>query len=59
MAADPALRNTLLGTDDGDDIWTAAGHAAALRSDGHRPQLLAHHACLLAVVHRALTRYAA
>ncbi|MQA35772.1 hypothetical protein [Modestobacter roseus] len=58
LAGDPALQQALLATDDGDDIWTAAGHVAALRPDGHRPQLLEHHARLLAVVHRALTRYA-
>ncbi|MGY1857279.1 hypothetical protein [Modestobacter sp. SYSU DS0290] len=58
VAADPALRQTLLATDDGDDIWTAAGHVAALRPDGHRPQLLEHHVRLLAVVHGALTRHA-
>ncbi len=54
VADDVAVRQALLATDDGDDIWIAAGHLAALRPDGHRPLLLEHHVRLLAVVHRAL-----
>lgn len=54
VADDPAVRQALLGTDDGDDVWTAAGHLAVLRPDGHRPLLLEHHLRLLAVIHRAL-----
>ena len=55
LAGDPAVRAALLGTDDGDEIWAAAGHVAAIRPDGHRPLLLEHHARLLTVVVRALT----
>ena len=56
VAGDPAVRRALLATDDGDDIWIAAGHVAALRPDGHRPALLEHHVRLLAVIRRALVR---
>jgi hypothetical protein len=55
LAADPTVRAALLGTDDGDEIWAAAGYVAAIRPDGHRPLLLEHHARLLTVVVRALT----
>ena len=55
LAGDPAVRAALLGTDDGDEIWVAAGHVAAIRPDGHRPLLVEHHARLLTVVVRALT----
>ena len=55
LAADAAVRAALLGTDDGDEIWAAAGSVAAIRPDGHRPLLLEHHARLLTVVVRALT----
>ncbi|WP_222195315.1 hypothetical protein [Modestobacter italicus] len=58
LAADPVLRASLLGTDDGDDLWTAAGFLAALRPDWHRPQLLDHHLGLLTVVRQALARLA-
>ena len=54
VADDPAVRQALLATDDGDDIWTAAGYLAALRPDGHRPQLLEHHVHLIALIHRCL-----
>ena len=37
LAQDPAVHGLLLGTDDGDEFWTAAGHLAAIRPDGHRP----------------------
>ncbi len=54
LATDPAVRAALLNTDDGDELWAAAGHVAAIRPDGHRPLLLEHHARLLTVVVRAL-----
>jgi hypothetical protein len=47
LAQDPAVHALLLGTDDGDEFWSGAGHVAAIRPDGHRPQLLEHHARLL------------
>ncbi len=55
LAADPAVRGLLLGTDDGDEFWTAAGHVAAIRPDGHRPALIEHHARLLTAVVRVLS----
>ena len=55
LAEDPAVHGLLLGTDDGDEFWTAAGHVAAIRPDGHRPQLLEHHARLLSAVVGALS----
>ena len=54
LAQDQAVQGLLLGTDDGDEFWTAAGHLAAIRPDGHRPQLLEHHARLLSAVVSAL-----
>jgi hypothetical protein len=62
LAQDPAVQGLLLGTDDGDEFWTAAVHTggwagefvAAIRPDGHRPQLLEHHARLLNAVVSAL-----
>jgi hypothetical protein len=53
LAADPTIQQALLATDDGDDLWTAAGYLAALRPDGHRPELLQHHVRLLAALHRS------
>jgi hypothetical protein len=55
LAQDPTVHGLLLGTDDGDEFWTAAGHVAAVRPDGHRPQLLEHHARLLTAIVGALT----
>ncbi len=55
LAADAAVRSLLMGTDDGDEIWAAAGHVAAIRPDGHRPLLIEHHARLLTAVVRAVT----
>lgn len=63
LAQDPAVHGLLLGTDDGDEFWTTAGHTggwaggfvAAIRPDGHRPQLLEHHARLLNAVVGALS----
>jgi hypothetical protein len=54
LAGDPTVRDLLLGTDDGDEFWTAAGHVAAIRPDAHRPVLLDHHARLLSAVVAAL-----
>jgi hypothetical protein len=50
LAEDPAVQGLLLGTDDGDEFWTGAGHVAAVRPDGHRPQLIEHHARLLTAI---------
>ena len=54
LVEDPVVRQLLLGTDDGDELWSAAGFVAAIRPDGHRPQLVEHHARLLSVVVGAL-----
>ena len=62
LSQDPAVQGLLLGSDDGDEFWTTAVPAnggtgnflAAIRPDGHRPQLLEHHARLLAAVVGAL-----
>ena len=62
LAQDPSVHRLLLGSDDGDEFWTTAGHGdgwaggfvAAVRPDGHRPQLLEHHARLLSAVVAAL-----
>jgi hypothetical protein len=54
LVQDPAVRGLLLGSDDGDEFWSAAGHVAAIRLDGHRPQLIEHHARLLTAVVGAL-----
>ena len=54
LAADPTVRALLLGSDDGDEFWTAAGYVAAVRPDGQRPELIEHHARLLAAVVTAL-----
>ena len=55
LAQDPTVRGLLLDTDDGDEFWTAGGHLAAIRPDGHRPALLEHHGRLLTAVVAALT----
>jgi hypothetical protein len=55
VVQDQAVQQLLLGSDDGDELWSAAGHLAALRPDGHRPSLIEHHARLLAAVVGALT----
>jgi hypothetical protein len=54
LVQDPTVQGLLLGTDDGDEFWSAAGHVSAVRPDGHRPQLLEHHARLLSAVVGAL-----
>ena len=55
LSQDPAVQGLLLNSDDGDEFWSAAGHVAALRPDGHRPSLIEHHARLLTAVVAALT----
>ena len=50
----PLVRQLLLGSDDGDELWTAAGFVAAIRPDGNRPQLIQHHAGILAALVGAL-----
>jgi hypothetical protein len=59
LAADADLHRLLLGTDDGDEFWTVAGgsgggHVAAIRPDGHRPELIEHHTRLLTALVAAL-----
>ncbi|MGY1855662.1 hypothetical protein [Modestobacter sp. SYSU DS0290] len=54
LVEDPLVRQLLLGSDDGDELWSAAGYVAAIRPDGQRPQLIEHHARLLAAVVGAL-----
>jgi hypothetical protein len=69
LVGDATVRGLLLGTDDGDEFWTAAGahgagsaggggsaggYIAAIRPDGHRPQLIEHHARLLSALVSAL-----
>jgi len=56
LVQDPAVQGLLLGTDDGDEFWTGAGHLAAVRPDGHRPQLIEHHSRLLTALVAALGR---
>lgn len=54
LAGDAAVRGLLLGTDDGDEFWTASGFLAAIRPDGHRPELIEHHTRLLTALVGAL-----
>ncbi|WP_347058710.1 hypothetical protein ABC795_00030 [Blastococcus sp. HT6-30] len=54
LAQDQSVHGLLLGSDDGDEFWSAAGFVAAIRPDGHRPELLEHHARLLTAVAGAL-----
>lgn len=54
LVQDPVLQGLLLGSDDGDEFWSAAGHVAAVRPDGHRPLLVEHQARLLAALVAAL-----
>ncbi|MGY1803220.1 hypothetical protein ACI78T_08065 [Blastococcus sp. SYSU D00922] len=54
LVQDPAVQGLLLGSDDGDEFWTGAGHVAGVRPDGHRPQLIEHHARLLTAIVGAL-----
>jgi hypothetical protein len=55
LIGDATVQGLLLGSDDGDEFWSAAGHVAAIRPDGHRPQLLEHHARLLTAIVAALS----
>jgi hypothetical protein len=50
LVQNPTVRGLLLGSDDGDEFWTAGGHVAAIRPDGHRPSLIEHHGRLLTAV---------
>jgi hypothetical protein len=54
LVQDPAVQGLLLGTDDGDEFWTGAGHLAVVRPDGHRPLLIEHHIRLLTALVAAL-----
>jgi hypothetical protein len=54
LVEDPTVRGLLLGSDDGDEFWTAAGFVAVIRPDAHRPVLLDHHGRLLTAVVGAL-----
>ena len=54
LVTDPGVHQVLLGSDDGDELWSAVGHVAAVRPDGQRPELVAHHTRLLAAVVGAL-----
>jgi hypothetical protein len=55
LVGDVVLRRLLLDTDDGDEFWVAAGHLAVVRPDGQRPDLVQHHARLLAAAVPALS----
>jgi hypothetical protein len=54
IVADDDVRRLLLATDDGDEFWTAGGFLAAIRPDGHRPELIEHHTRLLTALVGAL-----
>lgn len=54
LAQDVDVRRLLLGTDDGDEFWTSGSFLAAVRPDGHRPELLDHHTRLLTALVGAL-----
>jgi hypothetical protein len=61
LAEDADVRRLLLATDDGDEFWTTGGGEgttggwlAAIRPDGHRPELIEHHTRLLTVLVGAL-----
>ncbi|MGY1753954.1 hypothetical protein [Blastococcus sp. SYSU D01042] len=54
LAADAEVRRLLLGSDDGDEFWTTGGWLAAIRPDGHRPELIEHHTRLLTALVGAL-----
>jgi hypothetical protein len=54
LVGDETVRGLLLGSDDGDEFWAAAGHLAAVRPDGQRPELVEHHARLLGAMVAAL-----
>ncbi|MEU2347688.1 hypothetical protein [Modestobacter sp. NPDC049651] len=54
VVASPEVRQLLLGSDDGDELWSAAGFVAAVRPDGQRPALVEHQARILTAVVAAL-----
>ena len=61
LAGDADVRRLLLATDDGDEFWTTGGGEgttggwlAAIRPDGHRPELIEHHTRLLTALVGAL-----
>ncbi|SDG85572.1 hypothetical protein [Klenkia brasiliensis] len=54
LVEDPVVRQLLLGSDGGDELWSAAGFVAAVRPDGQRPLLVEHHARILVAVVGAL-----
>lgn len=54
LATDPDVHRLLLGTDDGDEFWTTGAYLAAIRPDGHRPELIEHHTRLLTALVGAL-----
>ena len=61
LAGDADLRRLLLAADDGDEFWTTGGGEgttggwlAAIRPDGHRPELIEHHTRLLTALVGAL-----
>jgi len=54
LVGDVTVRGLLMHSDDGDEFWAAAGHLAAIRPDGHRPELIEHHARLLGAMVSAL-----
>ena len=54
LAEDADVRRLLLATDDGDEFWTTGGFLAAIRPDGHRPELIEHHTRLLTALVGAL-----
>ncbi|MPR00127.1 hypothetical protein GB931_19840 [Modestobacter sp. I12A-02628] len=54
LVDDVVVRQLLLGSDDGDELWSAAGHVAAIRPDGHRPELIQHQGRILTAVVGAL-----
>jgi hypothetical protein len=54
LVGDLTVRGLLMHSDDGDEFWAAAGHLAAIRPDGQRPELIEHHARLLGAMVAAL-----
>ena len=54
LVGDVTVRGLLMHSDDGDEFWAAAGHLAAIRPDGQRPELIEHHARLLGAMASAL-----
>jgi len=52
----PELQATLLDGPDVDEVWTAAGHLAASRADGHHDALIDQHTSLLTAAMTGLQR---